>query len=194
MQLAGQPTVQAPLFDSPTHQLPPAIAATIPIAHPGLPASFGDDNRGRHYRFENRADGGFADDRSIDESVVAHGLDPAFDALAGTGRVRGGAAEQQERQGDKDRGHADLAAIPARCADRASLVRCSTAIKGVRRISAKLPLLHVLPRALAEGQRFRSPHLDHHDGAGGKADEGEQDGEGNFHGLCINDLPPELTP
>lgn len=178
----------------PTNQLPPAIPTTIAIANPGLPTPFRHDDRRRDHRLEDGADGGLADDRAIDQSVVAHGLDSAFDALAGAGSVRGGAAEQQERQGGKDRGHADLVAISAACADWASVVRCSTAIKGGRRTSAKLPLLRVLPRPLAKGQGFRSPHPDHHDGAGGEADEGEQDGEGDFHRACINDLQADLPP
>lgn len=55
-------------------------------------------------------------------------------------------------------------------------------------------LLRLLPRPLAESQGFRSPHLDHHDGARGDADEGEHDGEGDFHAACINDLRTDWCP
>ena len=51
-----------------------------------------------------------------------------------------------------------------------------------------------VPGALAEGQGFGAPHLEHHDGAGGDADEGQHDGEGDFHRACINDLRANLCP
>jgi hypothetical protein len=101
-------------YTSPTHQLPPAIA--IPIANPGLSAPFRNDNRRRDYRFEDGADGGLAYNGSVDRGaidiVVAQGLHLPLHALAGTSRVRGGAAEQQKGECDKDRGHADLVTIP----------------------------------------------------------------------------------
>lgn len=89
----------------PTHQLPPAIASII--ANPRLPAPFRRNDWARHRRPGRGADGGLADNRSIDD-VVAQWLHLPVDALAGAGRVRGGAADQQKRESDKNRGHADL--------------------------------------------------------------------------------------
>ena len=105
------PTICLAVSASVTHQLPPAIAP--PIANPCLPASFRGDDRASYDRFEDGADGGLADNGRIDRAI-AQGLDPAVDALAGTGRIRGGAAKQQKRQCDKNRGHADLVANPTR--------------------------------------------------------------------------------
>jgi hypothetical protein len=105
------PTIWPAIPASPTHQLPPAIA--IPIANPGLSAPFRSDDPGRHHRFEDGANGGFADHGPIDESVVTQGLHLAVDTLAGAGRIRGGTPEQQKREYDKNRGHADLVTIPA---------------------------------------------------------------------------------
>jgi DNA-binding XRE family transcriptional regulator len=56
------------------------------------------------------------------------------------------------------------------------------------------PLLPVLPGALAESQGFGAPHSDHHDCAGGDANEGEHDDEGDFHGVCLNDLHANWCP
>jgi hypothetical protein len=58
----------------------------------------------------------------------------------------------------------------------------------------KWRLLRILPRALAESEGFGAPHPDHHNGAGGDADEGEHDSEGDFHGVCIDDLHADWCP
>lgn len=71
---------------------------------------------------------------------------------------------------------------------RGSLEKRSRASRRWRPPDWLAPLLRVLPGPLAESQGLRPPHLDHHDGAGGDTDEGKHDGEGDFHGVCINDL------
>jgi hypothetical protein len=82
-----------------------------------LPTLRGGDDRRRYRRFEDAANGGLADHRSIDQ-IVAQRLHLAVDALAGAGRIRGGAAKQQKRECDKNRGHADLVTSLVRRPDR----------------------------------------------------------------------------